>query len=152
MTATQQPDPFGQQGPSLDGPSGPRAGFWLRFAAVLLDGLLLSIMAIPLQIALEQGLYYAITTPLAIAYYVVLEGGPRGQTIGKMAVGIRVLDLARGGPIGYGRAFIRYIGRYVSLLILLIGYFMMLWDREKQTLHDKFAGSVVVPTSAYPVG
>ncbi|HZQ16865.1 MAG TPA: hypothetical protein VFA82_08850 [Gaiellaceae bacterium] len=31
------------------------------------------------------------------------------------------------------------------------GYFWMLWDGEKQTFHDKFAGSVVVPTDGYPV-
>jgi uncharacterized RDD family membrane protein YckC len=152
MTATQQPDPFGGESPSLSGPSGPRAGFWLRFGAVLIDGILLSLVTVPLQIALSEGLYYAIATPLGIAYYVLLEGGPRGQTVGKMAVGIRVFDLARGGPIGYGRAFIRYVGRIVSAIAIGLGYFWMLWDKEKQTWHDKFAGSVVVPVSAYPVG
>ena len=35
--------------------------------------------------------------------------------------------------------------------MFLLGYFWMLWDREKQTWHDKFANDVVVPTSAYPV-
>ena len=153
MTATQQPDPFGGDTPSMPGPSGPRAGFGLRLAAVLIDGILLTVVVtIPLGILLPVGAYYAISTVLGVAYYVLLEGGPKGQTVGKMAVGIRVFDLRQGGPIGYGRAFIRYIGRIASFFIVLLGYFWMLWDKEKQTWHDKFAGSVVVPTSAYPVG
>jgi uncharacterized RDD family membrane protein YckC len=151
MTATQQPDPFGTP-PAIRGPSGPRAGFWLRFGAVLIDGLLLTFVFLPLNVALGASLYYVISTPAGIAYYVVLEGGRRGQTVGKMAVGIRVIDLARGGPIGYARAFVRYIGRFVSFLVVLLGYLWMLWDREKQTWHDKMAGSVDVPTSRPPVG
>lgn len=152
MSATQQPDPFGAPPAPPGGASGPRAGFWIRFAGALIDGILLAIVSVPLQIALPPALYYAIVLPLGIAYYVLLEGGPKGQTVGKMAVGIRVYDLASGGPIGYARAFIRYVGRYVSAVVVLLGYFWMLWDPEKQTWHDKFAGSVVVPTSAYPVG
>jgi uncharacterized RDD family membrane protein YckC len=152
MTATQQPDPFGAQAPPSGGPSGPRAGFWLRFAATLIDGLLLTAVFVPLSIVLPLGVYYAIATVISVAYYVMLEGGPKGQTVGKMAVGIRVLDLAQGGPIGYGRAFIRYIGRIASFVPLFLGYFWMMWDKEKQTWHDKFAGSVVVPTTSYPVG
>ena len=151
MTATQQPDPFGAEPAPTTGPSGPRAGFWLRFAAAFLDGILLSIVTIPLQIALSVSAYYFFATVIGIAYYTMLEGGPKGQTVGKMACGIRVYDLANGGPIGYGRGFIRYIGRIVSALPLLLGYFWMIWDKEKQTFHDKFAGSVVVPTSSYPV-
>ena len=153
MTATtQQPDPFGGETSQSSGPSGPRAGFWIRFAAALIDGILLTIVSVPLQLVLEPALYYAIAVPLGIAYYVLLEGGAKGQTVGKMAVGIRVYDLASGGSIGYGRAFIRYVGRILSFVVFLLGYLWMLWDREKQTWHDKLAGSVVVPTSAYPVG
>ncbi len=152
MTATQQPDPFGAAPPTSSGPSGPRAGFWLRFAGALLDGILLAIVTVPLQIALEPALYYAIAIPIGVAYYVLLEGAARGQTVGKMAVGIRVFDLRQGGSIGYGRALIRYVGRYLSAIPLFLGYFWMLWDKEKQTWHDKLAGSVVVPTSSYPIG
>jgi uncharacterized RDD family membrane protein YckC len=49
-----------------------------------------------------------------------------------------------GRPIGYGRAFIRWLGSILSVIPLFLGYFWMLWDREKQTWHDKMAGSVVV--------
>ena len=81
-----------------------------------------------------------------IAYYTYLEG-TSGQTLGKKALGIRVVDLGGGGSIGFGRAFLRYIGRIVSAIPLFLGYFWMLWDKEKQTWHDKFANSVVVPDS-----
>ena len=152
MTTTQQEDPFGTPPEPTDGPSGPRAGFWKRFAAILIDAILLSIVFVPLSLALPAGVYYVLSTAAGLAYYILLEGGPRGQTVGKMALGIRVIDLGRGGSIGYGRAFIRYIGRIVSSLPILLGYLWMLWDKEKQTWHDKMAGSVVVPTSSYPVG
>ena len=66
-------------------------------------------------------------------------------------LGIRVIDFRDGGEIGHARAFIRYLGRYVSAIPLLLGYFWMLWDPEKQTWHDKIAGSVVVPVDSYPV-
>ena len=88
---------------------------------------------------------------VGIGYFVYLEGGPTGQTLGKKALGIRVISLDSGGPIGYGRAFIRYIGRIVSALLVYIGYLWMLWDSERQCWHDKFAGDVVVPVSAYPL-
>jgi uncharacterized RDD family membrane protein YckC len=152
MASTQQPDPFGAPPQSTQGPSGPRAGFWTRFAASFIDGILIGI---PYGIALAavgQAVAYAIYLLIAIAYFTYFEGGPTGQTLGKKALNIRVIDLAAGGPIGPTRAFIRYIGRIVSSIPILLGYFWMLWDREKQTWHDKMAGAVVVPTSSYPVG
>jgi uncharacterized RDD family membrane protein YckC len=39
--------------------------------------------------------------------------------------------------------------KYVDSLPIYLGFFWMLWDREKQTWHDKVAGSVVVPVDAY---
>ncbi|MGH2943907.1 MAG: RDD family protein [Solirubrobacteraceae bacterium] len=123
----------------------------MRFWASLADGILLGVFAL-MCAAIDPGLYYVVGVPAGIAYYTLLEGGAKGQTLGKMMVGIRVIDLAQGGPIGYGRGFIRYIGRIVSSIPFGLGYFWMLWDREKQTWHDKMAGCVVVPTSAYPVG
>ena len=86
---------------------------------------------------------------ITIAYWTIMDGGPKGQTVGKMALGIRVYDLRQGGPIGYGRGFLRALMKYFLSWILLLGYLWMLWDREKQTWHDKVAGSVVVPADAY---
>jgi len=132
------------------GASGPRAGFWQRFGGALTDGILLAIVNVVLQLALKTP-GQALSLVVQIAYFVYFEGGPTGQTLGKRAVGIRVIDFETGGPIGYGRAFIRWIGRIVSFVVILLGYLWMLWDTEKQCWHDKFASDVVVPVSAYPV-
>jgi uncharacterized RDD family membrane protein YckC len=131
-------------------PRGPRSGFWRRFAAALLDGILLGIVAGILTAILNRNAANGLGTILSLAYFTYFEGGPSGQTIGKRALGIRVIDLRGGGPIGYGRGFIRWIGRFVSAIALFLGYFWMIWDKEKQTWHDKFANSVVVPVSDYP--
>ncbi|MGH2862746.1 MAG: RDD family protein [Solirubrobacteraceae bacterium] len=130
--------------------SGPRAGFWRRFAAALVDGIILGLVYVILS-ALLKGAGVALGIIIAIAYYVALEGGPRGQTLGKQALGIRVIDVETRGPIGYGRAFIRLVGHWLSGIVFYIGYLWMLWDKEKQCWHDKLAGDVVVPVSAYPL-
>ncbi len=155
MSTTQEPDPFGAAPPLNEtapaaGPSGPRAGFWRRFGAYLIDAIVIGAVQVVLQL-IDPTIGVVLSLIIGIAYFTMLEGGPKGQTVGKMALGIRVYDLANGGPIGYGRGFIRYIGRIVSAVVILLGYFWMLWDKEKQTWHDKFAGSVVVPVSDYPV-
>jgi uncharacterized RDD family membrane protein YckC len=133
------------------GASGPRAGFWRRFAAYLIDAILVGIVAGIIGAIIGGSTYAWLSPLLGLAYFTWREGGSSGQTFGKRALGIRVYDFRAGGEIGYGRAFIRTIGRYVSAIACLIGYLWMLWDKEKQTWHDKFANSVVVPVSSYPV-
>jgi uncharacterized RDD family membrane protein YckC len=153
MSTSTGPGPAATGAQQSGGPSGPRAGFGSRLGAAIIDGL---VLAIPLWILLvvapdAAGVIYLVYLVASIAYFTILEGGASGQTLGKRALGIRVYDLRQGGPIGPGRAFIRWIGRYVSTLVIFLGYLWMLWDPEKQTWHDKLAGSVVVPTSQYPV-
>jgi uncharacterized RDD family membrane protein YckC len=131
--------------------SEPRAGFWQRFAAALVDGIIVGATSAILYTVLKSA-GEALGILLSIAYYVYLEGGPTGQTLGKRALAIRVVDIDTGGPIGYRRALIRYVGRIVSALVIYLGYLSMLWDREKQCWHDKFASDVVVPEAWYPVG
>jgi uncharacterized RDD family membrane protein YckC len=83
-------------------------------------------------------------------YHTVLHGKGRGQTAGKMMLGIRVRDQGANGPIGYGRAFGRWI-----MPVLFWTFFWIpgildalwpLWDKKKQTFHDKIARSLVVRT------
>ncbi len=137
---------------AASGPSGPRSGFWTRFGAWLVDFLVLLVPSVAVTLILgNTAAANAITTLIGLAYYVYFEGGPTGQTIGKRTLGIRVIDLRAGGSIGYGRAVVRYIVRFFSGIVLLIGYLWMIWDREKQTWHDKAATSVVVPVEAYPI-
>ncbi|MDE3130799.1 MAG: RDD family protein [Acidobacteriota bacterium] len=130
--------------------SGPRAGFWRRFAAAFFDGIVLTLLNTILVVTLK-GAGEVLDIVIAVAYYTVLEGGPRGQTLGKQALGIRVVSVEADGPIGYRRGFIRFVGRYISFLVLLLGYLWMLWDPERQCWHDKLAGDLVVPVSAYPL-
>jgi uncharacterized RDD family membrane protein YckC len=137
--------------PTGSGPSGPRASFWRRLGALLIDGIALGIVTGILAAFMSRNAANGIGTLIGLLYFTYFEGSASGQTAGKKALGIRVIDFKTGGAIGYGRAFIRYVGRIVSTIVLLIGYLWMIWDKEKQTWHDKFAGSVVVPESAYPV-
>jgi uncharacterized RDD family membrane protein YckC len=133
------------------GPSGPRAGFWRRFAGAFVDGLILSIPNIAFVELFDYVAANLLSLILSISYFTYFEGGPTGQTWGKRALGIRVIDFQAGGPIGYPRGFLRWVGRIPSALVFFLGYFWMLWDREKQTWQDKIAGTVVVPIDAYPV-
>jgi uncharacterized RDD family membrane protein YckC len=131
--------------------SGPRAGFWRRFAGGLIDGILLGIVSTVLRSALSNGAGSGLGLLISLLYFTLMIGSGRGQTLGQMALGIRVIDFNTGGPIGYGRAFIRWLVSILSAIALLIGYLWMLWDKEKQCWHDKAANDVVVPVSAYPV-
>jgi uncharacterized RDD family membrane protein YckC len=136
---------------SGSGPSGPRAGFWRRFGAYLIDAILLGVLYGILLAILGTGVAYGLTVLAQLVYFGYFEGSASGQTLGKRALSIRVIDFRGGGPIGFGRGVIRYIGKLVSSIPILLGFLWMLWDREKQTWHDKIANTVVVPTSAYPV-
>lgn len=137
--------------PAPGGPSGPRASFGIRLVAALIDGIGLSIVGWIIRQIVGDVVGGLVGLVVGIAYFVYLEGSASGQTVGKRALGIRVLDLRTSGRIDYTKAFIRYIGRYVSAIPCLLGFFWMLWDTEKQTWHDKIAGTVVVPAASYPV-
>ena len=136
-------------------PSGPRAGFWRRFAAQLIDGFLYGVAVAVVVTVLggDDTAVSGLTALVALVYYSYFEGA-RGQTPGKRVLGIRVVDAgaADGRPIGYGRAAIRHLMSYVSGFALLIGYLWMLWDREKQTWHDKVSNAYVVPADAVLTG
>ena len=122
-----------------------RAGFWRRFAGALIDGILLGIVSAILRAILGTGGGYALGTLITIGYFVYFHG-TTGQTPGNAALSIRVVGKDDGEPIGYGRAFVRWLVSLVSGFVILIGYLWMLWDSEKQTWHDKAANSVVIPS------
>jgi uncharacterized RDD family membrane protein YckC len=80
--------------------------------------------------------------------YHLLNGGARGQTIGKRAVHIQTRDARTGGPISYPRAFGRYLVYLAACLIVpilgIVDLIWPLWDDRRQTVHDKAVSSVVV--------
>jgi uncharacterized RDD family membrane protein YckC len=146
------PPPPETAGPPTTGrASGPRAGFWRRFVGWLIDAIILGIVNAILRSGLSSGTGLVLGLVVDLIYFTALIGGNRGQTVGQMAMGIRVIDFTTGGPIGYGRALIRWLVSIVSGVVILIGYLWMLWDREKQCWHDKAANDVVVPVQYYPV-
>jgi uncharacterized RDD family membrane protein YckC len=148
VPSPQPPQPTAWQ---AAGPSGPRASFGRRLVASILDTLILLVGVFIAAAVFNEDVGGIVYLVLAAAYKTVFEGSARGQTPGKMALGIRVIDFNTGGPIGYGRAFIRWLSSILSAIPCYLGYLWMLWDREKQTWHDKLAGSVVVPVEYYPV-
>jgi uncharacterized RDD family membrane protein YckC len=145
-------DAFGvpPQAPPEAQRTGPRASFGERLLAWIIDLVIIGVV---------QGILFGVLKTagtglgglVGLAYIIYLEGSPSGQTVGKKVMNIRIVDAENGGPIGYGRAILRYIGKIVSGIPCGLGYFWMLWDPNKQTWHDKIANTVVVPTSAYPV-
>jgi uncharacterized RDD family membrane protein YckC len=71
--------------------------------------------------------------------------GRTGETWGRKIMGIRLLDIRTGLPIGGGRAFGRFVlAAYVSSAICYLGFLWMLWDDRSQTWHDKIMNTVVV--------
>lgn len=74
---------------------------------------------------------------------VAAEGSKKQASIGKMLIGVKVTD-EQGKPIGYGKAFLRNIGKLIGVLTLGIGFFTGFFDRRQQCLHDKIAGTLVI--------
>lgn len=153
-----------QYGGPAGAPGGPPpealAGFWIRLAARLLDGVLLWIAQIIISIPLALGFrdnavgvglgLYALSLLLSLGYFTYLHGSAAGQTIGDRACGIRIADADSGGSIPYSRALIRVLMSYVSSIPFALGFFWMLWQPRKQTWHDLVANTLVVKTSFYP--
>jgi uncharacterized RDD family membrane protein YckC len=128
------------------------AGFWRRFVAVLVDGILTGVATIPLWQAMgvyerpdDLGLT-ALTLPLSIlisGVYEVFFLHRWGATPGKMLLRVRVVT-ASGGKLSIGRAAGRYGAKYLSAFTLLIGYVMAAFDSEKRALHDHIASTRAV--------
>jgi uncharacterized RDD family membrane protein YckC len=88
-----------------------------------------------------------VTTLVAIAYTTILCGGPGGQTVGMLAVGVRVVRDDTHGALGYGlalgRSVVEQLFRY-TVVVWLVDMLFPLWDKKRQTLHDKIVRSVVI--------
>ncbi|MBI2134995.1 RDD family protein [Candidatus Woesearchaeota archaeon] len=125
------------------------AGFLIRFSAFLLDFLILWTPAFFFQfVSLRLGsrlLYYLI--PLAYIMLVVYMDGIKGGTPGKLILGLKIVN-NNGAFIGIPKAILRYMGKILSAIILGIGFFMIIWDKRKQSLHDKIAGTFVMINTA----
>lgn len=115
------------------------AGFWKRFVAAILDVL---ILILPLM-ALNWVLPVAGSIVLCILYYPVFESSSLQATPGKFWMGLKVLN-ENGQTLSFPRAVARFLLKYVSSLILMIGYLMQLFTEKRQTLHDLVVNAVVI--------
>ena len=131
---------------TTSGLTSERSGFWRRFAAALIDGIVLGVVSGILSAVMNKAGGEGLGFVISLGYYTYFHG-KTGQTPGDAVMSIRVVDLRNGSgaPIGYGRALGRALMSIVSGVVLLLGYLWMIWDSEKQTWHDKVVGSVVVP-------
>ncbi len=135
------------------------AGFLKRLSAKIVDGILLSVVTMPLTFGLATIFTYSPTKfdsrffifqGLSMLISIVIQGsystiliGKYGATWGKMAVKIRVVR-ADGSKLTYKRACGRYFAELLSSFTLCIGYLMAAFDQEHRALHDRICDTRVV--------
>ena len=152
-------------------PTSPAAGqatqyanFGWRFLAVILDAIVTGIAGVLLgaMLGLMAGLGGAMTgvqdaaafgamnllgflsgTAAGWLYEALMVSSSYQATLGKMAVGIVVTDM-QGRRISFLRATGRYFGKFVSSMIMMIGYLIQPFTEKRQALHDMMAGCLVL--------
>ncbi|MPW75176.1 transporter [Moraxella catarrhalis] len=142
--------------PQYDDSEFEYAGFWIRFAALIVDNLIIMIISAPYwfynyqqMVAMpvdQMPLYSAgdAILHLVIGAAVVWFWVKKGATPGKMLFGLQVRDAKTGQFISVPRALLRYFSYLISYLILCLGFIWAGFDKKKQGWHDKIAKTVVV--------
>jgi uncharacterized RDD family membrane protein YckC len=127
--------------------SGPAsyAGFWKRFAALLIDSVVVSAGSGILTAASFGVAWFAIFL-LPWVYEAIMLSSEKQATVGKMLLGIIITDLD-GRRISFGRATGRHFAKWLSALILGVGFLMAAFTEKKQALHDMMADTLVVNRS-----
>jgi uncharacterized RDD family membrane protein YckC len=128
----------------------PYAGFWRRCVAYLADLLLLAllyavffIVEVDAEVGPRPLLVAVFGLVVAWLYFAGTESSKEQATLGKMLVGLHVTDL-EGNRITFARATARLFAKIPSALILYIGFIMVAFTANKQGLHDKLAGTLVL--------
>jgi uncharacterized RDD family membrane protein YckC len=131
------------------------AGFWIRFAASVLDNVFMLVVgALVVFIAAmlwgsrveTSGVLRASLTAFNLVFgalYYILLHWLFGQTLGKMLFRLRVVTLS-GGSISLGTSLLRWVGYLLSLLPLFLGYVLAGLRADKRALHDLVARTRVV--------
>jgi uncharacterized RDD family membrane protein YckC len=117
----------------------PRAGFWVRMVALLLDALLIGIVMGLLHHLFNLEL-------LVLAAYGAVMWKLRGSTIGGIVFDLQVVRLD-GRDIDWATAIVRALACFLSLAVAGLGFIWIAFDHNKQAWHDKIAGTVVVRTA-----
>jgi len=124
--------------------TGDLADFWVRLAAYIVDCVIVA-FGLPFVLSFWYGAGVSVNAFVVLflpgAYFWI--GNSLGGTAGKRITGLAVVDES-GHPPGLARGLVRYLVSIASGLALGLGYLWMIWDAQKQTWHDKAAGTYVV--------
>jgi len=132
------------------------AGFWIRAFASIIDSLVLGIPMIlvflvifgaNIEIIQEETLstsFQLLEKLLFMLVTIVLWLKWGGKTPGKALLGIRIVNGDNMGDLTPKQAILRYIGYFVSIFILFIGFFMIAFRKDKRGLHDMIANTYVI--------
>lgn len=114
-----------------------RAGFWIRTLALLLDFILVGVVCSIVRLRMHDSLL------LMVAAYGAIMWRLRGTTIGGIVCGLRVVRLD-GRAIDWPTAITRALASFLSLFVAGLGFIWVVFDAERQSWHDKIAGTVIV--------
>ena len=131
------------------------AGFWIRFAASLIDTVLLLLLTTPLVHWVYGEVYWSSDDFLLGGWDLVLNWicpliatvafwVYRSATPGKMALKLEVLDADTGRRLTLSKSVIRYLAYYISAIPLCLGFIWIAFNGKKQGWHDLIANTVVV--------
>ena len=129
-------------------------GFWVRVAAYIVDSIVLTLAFVAVSKLTPLNLFdpdlkhfdpldNGISLVAGLLYFALMESSPRGATLGKMAMGLRVVT-EKGERLSFANATGRYFAKVLSALLLGIGFIMVAFSDRKRGLHDMIAGTLVV--------
>ena len=138
--------PYGQPGYGYpQQPASAYANWGQRVVSSLIDtapGLVLGAIFGAARVPALAILFYI--AGIAWAFYNAWQGGATGQSVGKKAMGIRLLNEENGQSIGGGLGIGRYLLHVVDGVPCYLGYLWPIWDAKRQTFADKILHTVVV--------
>ncbi len=117
------------------------AGFWRRFAALAIDGIIVWLLCL---VTIIPYWIPPLGIIIAVYYHVVFETSELKGTPGKVIMNIMVTR-TNGETLTIKDSIIRFIVSFISSAIFLVGYFMSLFTQKRQTLHDLVADTIVTP-------
>ena len=130
-------------------------GFLPRVVAMFLDSMLFGAAYVALYFVLGTSLLDMqnpdeVSGPMTLFFYIAPAAVvlafwmTKGATPGKMFMGIKVVDFKTGGTASFGKCLVRYACYFVSSMPLCLGYFWVLWGKDKRAWHDLISGTAVV--------
>ena len=129
----------------------PYANWGQRFLGLLVDMLVFMVPYIVVVVGASTKVWaLAIIGYLAVigvAIWQLIREGRTGQTLGKQAVGIRLVREIDGQPLGVGMAFVRRLAHFLDSLACYLGWLWPAWDAKRQTFADKVCSSIVIRTN-----